>query len=387
MRIKKILPKSVPSPFVGEFIAKVYYLNPLIERISLEPLERCVVEIELREGHSASVDIIEHGVDGVLASVVAKNMDFEPKVHASRVSSVKSSATSPMEELVRRGEVHEFGPGRVGLGPLLVQLEDRIEQDLLSMSERLGAKRHSFPTVIGADVLHKCRYLQSFPQFVTLASHLCEDMDVINRFSREVSLMDSEIVVPAQTLAAPKTVLSPTVCFHFFAWLQNKELDGPRCVTAMGHCHRYEAKTMSGLERLWDFRMREIVYAGNSAAVERWRADCLEMCVNLLNSWDITYEIVSATDPFYVDGYGSVASYQAAFELKYEIRVPLPYSPGRSMAIGSINRHHDFFGNAMGFTEKGFEGHAHTACVGFGLERVAWAWLCTHGLDAGKWPK
>ena len=32
--------------------------------------------------------------------------------------------------------------------------------------------------------------------------------------------------------------------------------------TAAGHCFRYESRNIRGLERLWDFTMREIIYCG-----------------------------------------------------------------------------------------------------------------------------
>lgn len=386
MKVTKDLSCQVPLPFIGEFVARLNYLSPAIEQLVLDTANRQTVEFVIDDGSEELVPMIHRGIESVLESILSKNREFQPRVLGKRESSVPPSPTSPMEELVRRGEIHSFGPGRVGLGPMLVGLENRIDRDLLAVAKKLDAAQYRFPTVIGADVLHQCRYLQSFPQFVTLASHLSEDMENLNRFSREVSIGKHGLTVPDDSLAPPTTVLSPTVCFHVYSWLKDMELEAPRCVTALGHCHRYESKTMSGLERLWDFHMREIVFAGDGESAEQWWAACVDLCVSLLDSWNITYEIVSATDPFFVEGYSSVASYQAAFELKYEIRVPLPYSNGRTMAIGSINRHHDFFGKAMGFSQKGAPGNAHTACVGFGMERVVWAWLCTHGLNPDRWP-
>jgi len=43
-------------------------------------------------------------------------------------------------------------------------------------------------------------------------------------------------------------------------WLAQSELLQPRVITAMGKCFRYESSNLSGLERLWDFNMREIVF-------------------------------------------------------------------------------------------------------------------------------
>ena len=380
------LSHAVPAPFASEFIARVYYLNAAIRKVYLEPIARQSVELEIADDNTTTIESLGLKIDHVLDGIISKNREFAPRVLAQRQSTAAPRLNSPMDWLVQQGHIHEFGPGRVGLGPLLVALENRIDGDLLQMAQTLGAAPYRFPTVIGADVLSKCRYLQSFPQFLTLAMHLNENMDVLSQFSQECRLVDGAVVVPEGSLAPSTTVLSPTVCFHLYSWLEGQELNGPMSVTAKGHCHRYESRTMSGLERLWDFQMREIMFVGSSEHVEKQRTDCLEQCIRLLDKWNITYEIISATDPFYVDGFSAVANYQAAFELKYEIRVPLPYAPGRTMAIGSINRHHDFFGKSLNFKDKNIPGYSHTACVGFGLERVAWAWLCTHGVNPNDWP-
>jgi seryl-tRNA synthetase len=54
-------------------------------------------------------------------------------------------------------------------------------------------------------------------------------------------------------------------------------------------------------------------------------------------------------------------------------------------AVGSFNVHHDKFG-AM-FDIRSDDGAvAHTACIGYGLERVTMALFRTHGLETGDWP-
>ena len=54
-------------------------------------------------------------------------------------------------------------------------------------------------------------------------------------------------------------------------------------------------------------------------------------------------------------------------------------------AITSSNYHLDHFGSA--FDIRTSDGDvAHSACVGFGLERVALALFKTHGMDPESWP-
>jgi seryl-tRNA synthetase len=55
-------------------------------------------------------------------------------------------------------------------------------------------------------------------------------------------------------------------------------------------------------------------------------------------------------------------------------------------ACMSFNYHQDQFGIKWGLNFKSGE-PVHTACVGFGLERIALALFHTHGLDVKEWPE
>ena len=60
-------------------------------------------------------------------------------------------------------------------------------------------------------------------------------------------------------------------------------------------------------------------------------------------------------------------------------------SPEQPTAIISLNYHQDHFATRFGIhTQNGQP--AHTACVGFGLERITLAMYRTHGWDRGGWP-
>jgi seryl-tRNA synthetase len=55
------------------------------------------------------------------------------------------------------------------------------------------------------------------------------------------------------------------------------------------------------------------------------------------------------------------------------------------VALGSFNYHQDFFGRSFGIADGGGE-PVHTACIGFGLERLVLAFLAQYGLDRAAWP-
>jgi seryl-tRNA synthetase len=52
----------------------------------------------------------------------------------------------------------------------------------------------------------------------------------------------------------------------------------------------------------------------------------------------------------------------------------------------SFNYHLEHFGETWGIKTEAGE-YVHTACVAFGVDRLAVALFAEHGLDVGKWPK
>ena len=80
-----------------------------------------------------------------------------------------------------------------------------------------------------------------------------------------------------------------------------------------------------------------------------------------------------------------LANNQRDQNLKFELLIPVT-STAKPTACLSFNYHQDHFGSTWGL--KTADGEvAHTACVGFGLERIALALFAHHGLDTAEWPE
>ena len=99
----------------------------------------------------------------------------------------------------------------------------------------------------------------------------------------------------------------------------------------------------------------------------------------------VKVEIAVASDPFFGRGGRLLSANQIADEAKLEILSPIT-SEEEPTAIASFNYHADKFSRIFEIrTSKG--DFAETACIGFGLERIALALLKTHGLDLESWPE
>jgi seryl-tRNA synthetase len=130
--------------------------------------------------------------------------------------------------------------------------------------------------------------------------------------------------------------------------------------------------------------MRENVRIGPAEAVVAWHGDWVRRGGEILGALGLETEAVPANDPFFGRAGRMLAASQREQGLKLE-RV-FAVDGEKPTAIMSINYHQEHFGADFGIeTEDG--GVAHSACWGFGLERVTLALLSAHGLELRDWPE
>jgi hypothetical protein len=79
-----------------------------------------------------------------------------------------------------------------------------------------------------------------------------------------------------------------------------------------------------------------------------------------------------------------LATNQRSERLKLELLVQI--AGPEPTACASFNHHREHFAGTYGLTLSTGE-IAHTACLGFGHERIVLALLRTHGLDPDSWPE
>jgi seryl-tRNA synthetase len=122
---------------------------------------------------------------------------------------------------------------------------------------------------------------------------------------------------------------------------------------------------------------------GSPDVVAGWRDDWCGRALALLRGLGLRAESVDAADPFFGRAGRMLAASQREQRLKFEVVVPI--ASAEPTAVASFNYHQDHFASAYGIhMEDGTQ--AHTACLGFGHERITLALLKTHGLDTAAWP-
>jgi seryl-tRNA synthetase len=374
---------SIPAELVDDYLGKLHYVSESLQDFELISDERNRVRFTLRPGSELDSSLIASRIAGVAQKMCNTYRPDSEKILCAR-HGTGNYQSDPHPLLEAQGDLFNYGQGRYGLGPRLVALTEFFDRELIGLIRKFSAEPHQFPSLIGADVLERCKYLRSFPHALTLVSHLREDLDSIQDFARSSRWENGHLTCNSSDLAPIKCLLSPAVCFHCYAWLQHTDQPSPRAFTAIGKCFRYESGSLSGLERLWDFTMRELIFIGSEDEVLTQRQRAIDEIVPLLDSWGLSYEIRSATDPFFIEEYAT-ASFQLAFDLKFEVRARLPYK-NKTLAVGSFNYHQDYFGRSL-HIRRSRDQPVCTGCVGFGMERLTLAFLSQHGLDPHQWPE
>jgi seryl-tRNA synthetase len=241
-----------------------------------------------------------------------------------------------------------------------------------------GAAPMYFPPVVARRTLEKAGYFESFPHLAGAVYSFVGDDPLHERLLERVVAGEDW----ADLLAMTDVALLPAACYPVYPSLSGLLPTGGCLVDTQNWIFRREPS--SEPTRMQSFRMRELVRLGEPEAVMDWREGWLSRGLTLLQSLGLPARVEVASDPFFGRGGRLLSSSQKQQELKFEIVVPI-ISEANPTAIASFNYHLDHFGDVFRIlTADGAV--AHSACLGFGMERVAMALFRTHGFVPMAWP-
>lgn len=187
----------------------------------------------------------------------------------------------------------------------------------------------------------------------------------------------------ASDLQASEVMLAPAACYPLYPSAQGVLPEEGRLVDLKSFVFRHEPSDDPA--RMQSFRMREFVRLGTPEQALAHRDFWIENAQRILRSVGLDVVAVVANDPFFGRGGRQMKAAQRDQHLKYELVVPI-CSDEKPTAVTSCNYHLDHFGSEFKiFTADG--NVAHTACMGFGLERICLALFKHHGLKISEWPE
>lgn len=289
------------------------------------------------------------------------------------------TAAEIVDRLRERGELWEPVRGAVGLRGETLRLYEALSAAIGTLSRSVAGEEWRVPAALDFASLARADYFASFPQWLTVASHLSSDPVRLERLARS----DAPADVVGEMAEPCEAALSPAVCYHVYPRFARQWISSPTLVTVEGTCWRHEGGRRYPLERGWAFTMREVVCLGTRDAVEEFRQRGIAAARAFLASLGLDGEVVPATDPFFAPTARGRRILQRLKGLKDELR--LPSGPADDLAAASFNHHENFFGEA--FDIRSPDGSpAASGCVAFGLERWLLAFLVAHGPDPAAWP-
>lgn len=259
---------------------------------------------------------------------------------------------------------------------------ERIARGIESMVSRAAPQGYAplqyFPPLMPRDDFIKTDYLRSFPDLTgSIDTFTGDDQAHIQLLRMAESGEDwTAALTPAEVM------LCSAACHPLYAGLAGTVPEGGRRFEVQGYCFRHEPSLDPC--RMQSFRQHEFVVVGTPEDAQAHRDTWLERGLALLAGLGLPVEQVLANDPFFGRAGRMLAVNQKSGALKFEIVCPVS-SDANPTAITSANYHLDHFGLPFDIRLPGGE-PAHSACIGFGLERITLALLRTHGMRPNAWP-
>lgn len=237
-----------------------------------------------------------------------------------------------------------------------------------------------FPPVMSRRQLEKSGYLKSFPNLLGCVCALHGSESEIR------AAADSHEAGGdwTRSVSASDLVLSPAACYPVYPLAAERgRLSGPGLIfDVAADCFRHEPSR--ALNRLQSFRMREYVRIGSPRDIDAFRDQWMERATRLAEELRLPCSLDVASDPFFGRVGQVMAVSQRQQSLKFELLIP--YYPGATpTACMSFNCHREHFGTVWGIVDAA-GAPAHTGCVAFGMDRLAVALFCIHGLEVEQWP-
>lgn len=230
-----------------------------------------------------------------------------------------------------------------------------FDQMICEYIKKYDAKQIAIPALINGEILKTCGYFDKSPDQLTVASAAKKDQYL--EIKKEQTMSDD-------TTTSTNFYFTPAACLHMYPLLKELQPKEPLCLSTKARVYRYEGGEHDGVQHLWDFTVREIVFTGDEPTVRGRLKEMEDFIMEYVSSIRDDVKVQPAYDHFYL-GSASAAmrKLQLNNNLKRELVLPLN---GKELALASFNFHGNHFSRPFHFDQGGT---IVSGCVGFGLER------------------
>ncbi len=286
-----------------------------------------------------------------------------------------------LRELVDRRLLIASGvPGVYGRGGDFERVREGVGALVTRAASAEGPEQLRFPPVLPRHDLERIEYLKSFPHLAgSIFAFDGTEAQATEQYGRACRHEDWSEFQEMTDL-----VLTPAACYPVYPAIAARgALPAGGVTVDAGGAYVFRREPSDDPARLQMFHQREIVRLGEPHLVQAWRDAWRERALELLGGLGLEVELDLASDPFFGRSGRMLTASQRQQELKFEVLTQIA-GPAPT-AVASFNYHQDHFASVYGLECADGE-PAHTACLGFGLERITIALLATHGFDVDAWP-
>jgi seryl-tRNA synthetase len=268
--------------------------------------------------------------------------------------------------------------GLYGFSGVFEDVIERFERLVTLRAGHLQSEVMRFPAIMNRADYVRMTHMENFPDLMgsvhTFTGREKDHARMLGKRDRGEDWTNE--------LTPTGVMMTPAACYPLYPTATGTLPGEGRLVDLRSFVFRHEPSVDPA--RMQIFRQREFVRLGTAEQALAHRQYWLDQGEEILNRVGLPVERVVASDPFFGRGGRIMADAQKEQVLKYELVIGVA-TDEKPTAITSCNYHQDHFGHSFDIrTPDG--GFAHTACIGFGLERIALALFMKHGLDPDHWP-
>jgi seryl-tRNA synthetase len=287
-----------------------------------------------------------------------------------------------LRDLVSAGYLIESGvAGVYGRGEAFERVRLGFDAKVTAASEEESPEHMVFPPLLPRRQMEDVGYLKSFPHLACTVFSFEGDEEQAGEQERRAAEHEDWSEYQRMT----DLVLKPAACYPVYPAVAARGALPPGGVLVdAGGTYVFRHEPSGDPARLQAFHQREIVRIGEPETVVEWRDRWRDRSLELLRSVGLDANPDVASDPFFGRTGRLLARSQKAQELKFEVQVQI--AGPEPTAVASFNYHQDHFSEVYGIEMDAEDSTAHTACLGFGLERITLALVRRHGLDQDRWP-
>jgi len=287
-----------------------------------------------------------------------------------------------LDQLFSQGILHDSGvDGLYARSGVFEDVISRFEAFALTFGKDEISEAMVFPPGMPMADFETSGYMKNFPQLAGTVHAFCgndhDHMGLIQCIAEGKDWTGKQ--------KATDVALTPAACYPLYPILARRGPLSPdgAYVALQSYCFRHEPSRDPA--RMQMFRQREYVRVGSADQATAFRETWKQRGQEMMRILQLPHEVEVANDPFFGRAGRMMGASQREQELKFELVIPVNSTAGPTACM-SFNYHMDNFGKAWNIRQA--DGTpAHTACVGFGLERLALALFRHHGFDVEVWPE